>query len=67
MLRLGREMLYLKKISTVDDIVERIRSINESQINALLSEYLNPQNYTIAAIGPITQKEIEEIFAGIEI
>lgn len=67
MLRLGREMLYLKKISSIDDIVERIRSINESQINALVSEYLNPRNYTIAAIGPITQKEIEEIFTGIAV
>jgi len=67
MLRLGREMLHLKKISTIDDIIDRIRSVNENQINELLTEYLNPKKYTIAAIGPISEREIEDIFKSIEV
>lgn len=62
MLRFGREMSYLKKINPIDDVISRIRAINEKQINELITENLNPDKYTIAAIGPVTEKEIEEIF-----
>ena len=62
MLRLGREMCNLKKTYSIDDIIRSIRMINEEQINELISDYLNPKKYTIAAIGPVTEKEIEETF-----
>jgi predicted Zn-dependent peptidase len=65
MLRLGREMSYLKKINSIDDIIKRIRTINKKQINELITEYLNPKKYTIAAIGPISEKEVEDIFRSI--
>ncbi|MBA7481471.1 putative zinc protease [subsurface metagenome] len=65
MLRLGREMSYLKKTNSIDDIIKRIRTVNEKQINELITEYLNPKKYTIAAIGPISEKEVEDIFRSI--
>ena len=62
MLRLGREMLNFRKTMLVDDVIKMIRAINEQHINDLIAQYLNPKNYTIAAIGPITKKEINDIF-----
>ncbi len=67
MFRLGREMSYLRKVNPIDDIIRRIRTINEKQINELITEYLNPKKYTIAAIGPVTEKEIEDTFRAIDI
>lgn len=62
MLRLGREMLNFRKTILVDDVIKTIRAINEQQINDLIAQYLNSKNYTIAAVGPITKKEITDIF-----
>ncbi len=65
MLRFGREMSYLNKVNPIDDIITNIRSIDEREINELTGEYLNPKKYTIAAIGPVTEKDIEDIFRSI--
>jgi predicted Zn-dependent peptidase len=62
MLRLGREVSHLKEAQPIDDVINRIRSINEKQVNDLIPEYLDPTKYTIAAIGPVTDKEIVDIF-----
>ena len=62
MLRLGREMLNFKKTTSVDDVIKMIHAINEQHINDLIVQYLNPKNFTIAAVGPITKKEINDIF-----
>lgn len=62
MLRLGREMLNFKKITTIDSVINKIRKINEQHVNTLINQYMNPEKYTIAAIGPITKKEINDIF-----
>lgn len=67
MLRLGREMLYLKEVIPIDDTIERIRSLDVSEINGLIKEYLNPKKYTVAAIGPIEKKEVKDILKSIEI
>jgi len=67
MLRLGREMCNLKKTYSIDDIIESIRAINDKQINKLISKYLNPKNYTVAAIGPATREEIEETLRSIQV
>jgi predicted Zn-dependent peptidase len=62
MLRLGREMLNFKKTTSVDDVIKTIHAIDEQHINNLIAQYLNPKNFTIAAVGPITRKEINDIF-----
>jgi predicted Zn-dependent peptidase len=62
MLRIGREMLYLKKTYNIDEVINNIRSINVDQINALIEKFLDPNKYTIAAVGPISEKEVEETF-----
>ena len=62
MLRLGREMLNFGKITTIDNVITKIGKIKEQQVNALIEKYLSPKKYTIAAIGPITRKEIDDIF-----
>jgi len=66
MLRLGREMSYLPRVSTIDTIIRQIRNINEEYINELIADYLDLKKYTIAAIGPVHEKEIEDIFRSIE-
>lgn len=62
MLRFGREMAYMKKTCSIDEIIEEIRIIDEGHVNKLSSDYLDPARYTIAAVGPITQEEIEDTF-----
>ena len=65
MLRLGRELSYLQRVSTIDTIIRQIRNINEEHINELISDYLDLEKYTIAAIGPVNEKEIEDTFRSI--
>jgi predicted Zn-dependent peptidase len=59
MLRLARESVYTPSVASVDEVVARINSVDEAQINNLLSDFLHPQQYTAAAVGPITQKEVQ--------
>lgn len=63
MLRLGREMIYLQKANTVDNVVAKIRGITETEINELINPYFNPLEYSTVAVGPITEKEIMDIFS----
>jgi predicted Zn-dependent peptidase len=64
MLRLGREMLNFKRITPINKVIDQISKINEEHVNALIPTYLNPSHYTIAAVGPITKKQIDDIFRG---
>ncbi|UCF71641.1 MAG: insulinase family protein [candidate division WOR-3 bacterium] len=61
MLRLAREAVYSREIATVDDVVARINSVNEKEINGIIKDYFDPQRYTVAAVGPITEKDISSI------
>jgi predicted Zn-dependent peptidase len=61
MLRLARESVYTSKVATVDEVVSRINSVDEQQINNLITDFLHPRQYTIAAVGPINEKEIQHI------
>ncbi|KPK73893.1 hypothetical protein AMJ87_00145 [candidate division WOR_3 bacterium SM23_60] len=61
MLRLARESVYTSKVATVDEVVARINSVDEQQINNLITDFLHPRQYTIAAAGPISEKEVQNI------
>jgi predicted Zn-dependent peptidase len=61
MLRLAREAVYSQKIATVDDVVAKINSVNVGGVNGLAKKFLNPEKYTIAAVGPITENEVSSI------
>jgi predicted Zn-dependent peptidase len=65
MLRLGKEMSHTNKISTIDETLNHIRSLDTDQINELIKDYLNPHAYTVAAIGPIEKHEVEDIVTSI--
>ncbi len=67
MLRLGRELSHLKKVNSIDEVLKQIRAVDETQINELITDYLDLKKYTIAAIGPVQKKEIEDIFRSIEV
>jgi predicted Zn-dependent peptidase len=60
MLRLAREAVYTSSVASVDEIVDRINSVDEVQINNMLNSFLLPQHYTVAAVGPITQGEVQD-------
>ncbi len=62
MMRLGRELLQLGKITEIDDMVGKIKGVSREEIMALAQDYLQPDKYTAAAIGPVTEKEIRDIF-----
>ncbi len=61
MLRLARSMLFLNRIKPIDEVIKEIRSVRTEQINELSRDFLNPANYTVAAIGPINREEVQEI------
>jgi predicted Zn-dependent peptidase len=63
MLRLGREMTYLGENVPIESMINTIRGISTEQVNALIPDYLDPTAFTIAAIGPVTEKYIRETFA----
>lgn len=60
MLRFGREMTYLGKNISIESMIDAIRGISTDQVNALISDYLDPATFTIAAIGPVTEKYIRK-------
>lgn len=62
MLRFGREMTNLGKVNTIDTIIQNIREIKVEDLNRLRADYLDPRNYVIAAVGPVTETEINDIF-----
>lgn len=62
MLRLGREMTYLGKNISIESMISGIRSIRTDQVNALIPDFLNPAKYSIAAIGPVSEKQIQKTF-----
>lgn len=61
MLRLARETVYTQKVTSIDETVARINSVDQQQVNALINEFLQPEQYTIAAVGPITKNEVHDI------
>ena len=61
MLRLARESVYTSKVASVDEVVSRINAVDEKQTNNLITDFLHPRKYTIAAVGPITEKEVQNI------
>lgn len=61
MLRLAREAVYSKEIASVDDVVARIKGVDEKQVNAMTGDFLDPRQYTVTAVGPITDKEVTAI------
>jgi predicted Zn-dependent peptidase len=61
MLRLAREAVYSRKIASVDDVVACINSVDEKQINGIVKDYFDPKQYTVTAVGPITEKEVSSI------
>jgi len=60
MLRIGREVSYLNKTIPIDATVSMIKKIEEREINSLVKEHLDLSRYSIAAIGPIDEKIIDQ-------
>ncbi len=67
MLRLAKEMSYLEKVTPISEVIKRIRAIRVDEINDLVKEYLDPKKFSITAIGPVSEKEIENVFSSIMI
>lgn len=62
MMRLGRDMLGLGKVSTVEDVVASIQAVSRDEVNHLARAYLDPERFAVAAIGPVRRREIELLF-----
>lgn len=52
MSRLGKSQMYLGKVIPPEEIVRRINSINNDQIREVAREFLVPENFCVASIGP---------------
>ena len=61
MLRIGREVSYLNKITPVEEVVNKIRGIGKKEIDELTKEYLDLKKYAISAIGPIDDSLMKKI------
>jgi predicted Zn-dependent peptidase len=62
MLRLGREMSYLDRVIPVDETVQAVNRITSKEIGDLISIYLDPGKYSVAAVGPVGEKEIDSFY-----
>jgi predicted Zn-dependent peptidase len=62
MMRLGRELIYMKRATPINEAVRQIRSVGASDVNRLNKDFLDLKKYTVAAVGPVTQKEIQDLF-----
>ncbi len=62
MMRMGREMTYLNTVTPITRIIDRIKAVSVVQVNELNRKYLDLNEYGIAAVGPVNQGEIEDLF-----
>jgi len=62
MMRLGRDLLQLGNVTEIDDLVSKIKGVSREEIMTLAQNYLQLDKYTATAVGPVTEKEIKEIF-----
>ena len=61
MMRLGREVLYLDRTTSIEETVNGINTVKDTEVNDLISEYLDPSNFSVAAVGPVSEKEINRV------
>jgi predicted Zn-dependent peptidase len=62
MMRLGRELIYMKRITPINEAVRQIRALGESEVNRLNKDFLDLNKYSVAAVGPVTRNEIHNLF-----
>ncbi|OGC39402.1 hypothetical protein A2Y85_06300 [candidate division WOR-3 bacterium RBG_13_43_14] len=62
MLRMGREMTYLNTVTPITKIITNIKCVKATEVNDLNHKYLDLNKYVIAAVGPVSQREIEDLF-----
>jgi predicted Zn-dependent peptidase len=59
--RLGRAVVTETELLTIDDIIERVEAVQASDIQALAAEFWQPDDMSVAAVGP----NVDLIRAGI--
>ncbi|MCL6612384.1 MAG: insulinase family protein [Peptococcaceae bacterium] len=64
MSRLGKSQLYLGKVVTPEEIVQRIEKVTVGDIKSLARERFNPRNFAIASVGPWDDCRLLEEVAG---
>ncbi|KJS00667.1 MAG: zinc protease [Peptococcaceae bacterium BRH_c4a] len=52
MSRLGKSQLYLGKVVSPEEIVQKIEKVTAEEIVILAAEKLNPNNFALASVGP---------------
>lgn len=52
MSRLGKSQLYLGKVVTPEEIIEKVNKVTISDIQKLAKEVLDPNGFSLASIGP---------------
>lgn len=62
MMRLGRELIYLKKVSSTSEAVRDLRATGVSEVNQLNRDFLDLKKYSVCAVGPVIQKDIQDLF-----
>jgi predicted Zn-dependent peptidase len=55
MFRLGKTLLFDKKVLTIDQILKKIDSIEVSDINNIVEKYFNPENLRTIILGKNTE------------
>ncbi len=64
MSRLGKSQLYLGKVVTPEEIVQKIEKVTAEDVKRLARERFNPQDFAIASVGPWDDCKILEEAAG---
>jgi predicted Zn-dependent peptidase len=62
MMRLGRELIYLGKVSSTSEAIRELRQTGVNEVNQLVKDFLDLKKYSVCAVGPVTQNEIQDLF-----
>lgn len=62
MMRIGRNEVLTSQIESVETTLKNIDNVTVEQASALIKEYLDPQNFCVAAVGPIEEERLKELW-----
>lgn len=62
MIRIGKSILCRNRILSIDEILEKIDTVNLNDIVRLTDELFNEENMVLAAVGPITKQKLKRAY-----
>ena len=65
MMRIGRNEVLTGQLEPIETTLKYIDSVDLEQVNSLIKKYINPQDTCLAAVGPIEEEKIRDLWNNI--